>query len=473
MLKNLRRDSENLIVDDTPSGEQLTDSEGEDDFVRKYGDVQFQYIKRPKDAVWFIRPHALNYFKDGVLYRTKGERGSEKTELFLDLLYVGIIANLAGNASENAGWGALLKYILLFVGIWTVWCDIKDFTNYYYNEDLSQKTYIIWILILLVIICNNQGDILNGTRGAAYVVVPYILCRMSLSMSLWLYSFYIPEHRAQSRIYATTIIGTCCLWISVIFVDTRTKIGLSIAFYALEHFFFTICYSPPLKKLLKLTTSTALNIEHEVERFNVFVTIAIGEFLYAIVADSPLGLKFQQHLWRGIFLLIIAYILFWLYNYGSTSKRATHPLRHSGRRAIIWIYAHLPLVASLVLAADAGGELCRVNETEHDEAEHEPSITGIKFFFTGGIFITLTMLTILGLLDDPKDPPEMHITLRFWRVIFRAPIGIIILVLPFAHISITLLMGLCVILLAILLLWESVTSTPRNCLPSRTRDIMT
>ncbi|SGZ53525.1 CIC11C00000006039 [Sungouiella intermedia] len=91
----------------TEVNEELTDSEDEDEFIRKYGAIEFQYIKRPRDAVWFIRPHALNYFKDGVLFRTKGERTSAKTELFLDLMYVGIIANLAGEASENASWGAL------------------------------------------------------------------------------------------------------------------------------------------------------------------------------------------------------------------------------------------------------------------------------------------------------------------------------------------------------------------------------
>lgn len=82
------------LEEELPEIEQeLTDSEEEDEFIRRFGDIEFQYIKPPKQSVWFRRPHALNYFKDGVLFRTKGERTSAKTELFLDLLYVGIIAN--------------------------------------------------------------------------------------------------------------------------------------------------------------------------------------------------------------------------------------------------------------------------------------------------------------------------------------------------------------------------------------------
>ncbi|CUM57083.1 uncharacterized protein AC631_04688 [Debaryomyces fabryi] len=300
---------------------QFSDSEGEDEFIRRHGHIDFQYIKKPKDAIWFIRPHALNYFKDVVLYRTKGERTSAKTELFLDLMYVGIISNLAGHATENASGGALLKYVLLFVPAWVVWADIKDFTNYYYNEDLSQKVYIIWILVLLTLFVNSSSDVLEGVEGAAYTIVPYILCRVSLAISLLIYSLYIPEHRIQMRIYSVCIFITCCIWIPVIFIPTRAKIGLSIAVLFLEQLSFVVVYHPVTKRLLKLTTSTALNIEHEVERFATFVTIAIGEFLYKVVATNPLGTGFSSKFARGTFLLVIAYILFWIYNNGSNSKK--------------------------------------------------------------------------------------------------------------------------------------------------------
>ncbi|CUM57539.1 unnamed protein product [Debaryomyces tyrocola] len=454
--------------------QQLTDSEGEDEFIRRHGHIDFQYIKKPKDAVWFIRPHALNYFKDGVLYRTKGERTSAKTELFLDLMYVGIISNLAGHATENASGGALLMYILLFVPAWVVWADIKDFTNYYYNEDLSQKVYIIWILILLTLFVNSSGDVLNGIKGAAFTIVPYILCRVSLAISLLIYSLYIPEHRMQMRIYSVCIFVTSCIWTPVIFILTRAKIGVTIAVLFLEQLSFTVVYHPQTKRLLKLTTSTALNIEHEVERFATFVTIAIGEFLYKVVATNPLGTGFSSKFARGTFLLLIAYILFWIYNNGSNSKKATHALRNSGWTAITWIYCHLPLVASLVLGADAGGDLTALDITslsKHQEglaferrSEEEPNMYALSFFFTGSICVSLLCMCIIGLADKNEDPPNLHIVSRFWRVIWRAPIGIIIVFLSFAELDSTLLMGIVTILLAVLLVYESVVCTPQDCI---------
>lgn len=451
----------------------------EDEFIRKYGDINFQYISPQREAVWFIRPHALNYFKDGVLYRTRGERSSTRTELFLDLMYVGIIANLAGDASEHASGAALLKYILLFIPAWVVWADIKDFTNYYYNGDLSQKLYILWILALLTLYANSHGDVLKDIKGAALTVVPYILCRLSLAISLTIYSFYIPQHRPQMRLYAASIIVTCCLWIIIIFVGTKAKIGVSIAIMALEQVFFSLCFHPWTKKQLKLTMLTALNIEHEVERFSVFVTIAIGEFLYKVVATSPLGAGFSSRFARGIFLLIIAYILFWLYMNGSTAKRATHPLRYRAWTAIAWIYAHLPLIASLVLAADAGGDLILRSSDYHphelaerlEAGEEEAPLKALSLFFTGGICVSLVSVAIIGLLEQSQDPSGMHLLLKFWRIIWRIPIGGVILALSFAEMDITVMMGIIVALLCVLLIFESIMLTPRDCLMVRNSEI--
>ncbi|KAL6453334.1 hypothetical protein SBY92_004901 [Candida maltosa Xu316] len=457
--------------------QEITDSEEEDEFIRKFGDIKFQ------------RPHALNYFKDGVLFRTKGERTSSKTELFLDLLYVGIIANLAGEASEEASGKALLKYVLLFLPTWVVWADIKDFTNYYYNEDLSQKTYIFWILALLTLYINSHYALLNSYDGAALTVVPYIICRLSLATSYFVYSFYIPEHRVQSRIYAGLVVVTSLCWISVIFVSTRVKIGLAFAFLFLEQVCFVMSYHPWTKKALKLTTSTALNIEHEVERFGVFVTIAIGEFLYKVVAPGDLGVGFTAKFARGIFLLADAYILFWIYNYGSTAQKAIHPLRNSGWTAMAWIYSHVPLIAALVLAADAGGELSSLDVTstaksisnhhhagtlsersnsiwiraEGEGGEEEKNMYALSFFYTGGIAVSLVSMFILGLVEASRDPPDLHVLSKNFRIFWRLPIGITIVMLSFAELNTTLLMGLVTMLLGILLVFESIVSTPRLC----------
>lgn len=381
---------------------------------------------------------------------------------------MGIIANVASEASDNAGWAALLKYFLVFIPYWFVWADIKDFTNYYYNEDLSQKVYIIWILILLTLSVNSHSAVLESRKGAAFTIVPYILCRLSMGVSLLVYSFFIPEHRTQQRLYFCFLMVTCCVWIPVIFVSTRRKIALAITAIVLEYLTFTIVYHPQTKKILKLRMSTALNIEHEVERYAAFVTIAIGEFLYKVVATAPLGVGLTHAYGRGVFLLITAYALFWIYFNGGTSEKATHPLRHSANSAILWITSHIPLIGAIVLAADAAGSLLNrelayntAEELIKREAEHEPSLENLTFFFTGGLFVALVCIAVLGIAEPSRDDPNRHKVPRWLRVTPRIPIGVIILCLSFAKMNITLLMGITALLMVLLLVYESIVSLPR------------
>ncbi|PIS53463.1 hypothetical protein CJI97_003135 [Candidozyma auris] len=450
--------------------EQLTDSEGEDDFVKKYGDIKFQYIKRPKDALWFIRPHALNYFKEGVLYRTKGERSSGKTELFLDLIYVGIIGKVAGEACEDASWAALIKYILIFLPYWTVWADIKDVTNYYYNEDLSQKLYLLWILVLLTTSVNAQQSVLESTKGAAFTIVPYILCRLSLAFGLLFYSFFIPEHRAQQRLYFVFLLITNAIWVPVIFVGAKAKVVIALIAIALEQITFSIVFHPYTKRLLKLTMSTALNIEHEVERMGAFYTVAIGEFLKTITAESRIGVGFTKSYPRGILFLVIAYTLFWLYDGCGNCKKAVHPLRHSAFRAISWIYLHVPLIGSVVLAANSGGELIGIQEHRiqwsRTTGEIEPHLDAyaLTLFFTGGLCVALLSIYAIGSLDESRDAPGTFLVSKFWRVFWRLPAAIAILALGFLNIGITAVMASTAAILIALYFYESVVSTPKRYL---------
>ncbi|KAH3669330.1 hypothetical protein OGAPHI_001451 [Ogataea philodendri] len=430
-----------------------------DAFVQKYGAVKVKYIKKPKIKEWFVnKPYALNFFYNGTLYRTRSERGeSGKVELFLDLLYVGIVAKLAASATEEATGVALLKYVLFFFPIWQVWSDIKDFMNYYFNEDLSQKLYMLWILSLLVVYTNATNYFLESNRANAAVIVPYILCRLSLAISLLVYAVYVPQHRHQNILYGSLIIVTCCIWIPVIFVGVRVKIGLAFMNLFLEIASWVVSYHPYTKRVLKLKYSTAINIEHEVERFGAFYVIAIGEFLYSIVATTAehnFGEGVSEKVGRAIMLLIIAYCLLWLYFNGDGSKKAIHAARRSGNTALLWFTLHMPLISSLILSADAAAELCYADEIENH---------GLSYYFTGGLCVSLFSLYGLAMLDKSIDDQAeqlgrqdcgTHYVSKFWRLLPRLPIGVIIICLTVADLEITKLIATTMCLFVVLLAYE-------------------
>ncbi|VEU22145.1 DEKNAAC103148 [Brettanomyces naardenensis] len=449
---------------------ELDDEQGssDDDFIRKYGDVNVKYIRKPPIKSWglFNKPYPLNYFYNGTLFRTRESRGeSGKTELFLDLAYVGIVSKLASTASGEADGRSLLIYVLLFCPVWQVWTDISLFMNYYFTEDLSQKLYIIWILALLVVYCNATNYLLESNSANALVIVPYILSRLSFSLSLMLYSIWIPHHRPQNLLYATSIIVTCCLWIPVIFVPVKVKIGLAFMNIFLEDLFWVISYHPIAKKLMKLKYSTALNIEHEVERIGAFYVIAIGEFSFNVVAttaDRNYGLGVTEKVGRAIMLLIISYLMMWMYFNGDGSFKAVHAIRRGSNTAWMWMLAHMPLISSLILAADAASDIS-YQETYIEEGEK-----GLSFFFTGGIAVSMISLFFIAMLDKSLDDcgqsGKVHRVVKIWRLLPRVIGAIVILCLSFAdNLRITSLFAIVMCILALIFIYEVMMSQDCGC----------
>lgn len=462
-----REREEELAEEDNARQEQQGLSEEIDPeleaFFKKYGEIKIRYINPPPHNPWFTRPYALNYFHKGVLFRTRHERTSGKLELFLDLVYVGIAANLASTAVKGASALSFVKYLLVFIPAWTIWSDLKDFMNYYFNDDIIQRSYVVWILALLITYDNNCEYIedLDDNTPILTCVVCYFLARCTLSGMLWFYSLYIHEHRLQMRLYGTSLIITSSLWYLILLIHTNWGRCIFAAFlFILEQTIFCLSVHPWFKKKLGLEYSTALNIEHEEERFQGFVIIAIGEFLYSLVADSPLRYGWNTKLAKGFAILVQSFIFLGIYLHKDGCLKATHALRRSAFTAILYIYMHFPLIASLLVVGDAGVDLSKL-KNDYIEGEEE---LGVLFFFHIGILVALTSLTALASLDQDRDDLGAHQVPRIGRISLRIPVGILILGLTWAHEELTILQILWIdtTFLTLLYLYEFSVMNPFN-----------
>lgn len=505
-------DVEQGRLEQAPVAEQGPLGEIESDFVQKYGPVKCVFFDKPPEHPILTRPHALNYFFKGVLHRSKGERGSGQFELFIDLLYVGIVANLAATATEEHSGLSLLRYVLTFLPAWQVWSDLRDFMNYYYNNDLTQKILVLWILSLLVVYANNASKVAMSSSETALVVGPYVLARFTMATVAFLYTFVIHQHRRQMRFYAISTYCTCALWLAVIWINVRAKVAVAFICLALEITSYAITFHPWFKKLVRAKYSTAVNIEHEVERVSAFFIIALGESLLGIVQSSPAANGFTLHLARAIMTLIISYCFLWLYFNGEGSEKAVHALRRSVVSAFTWMYVHIPIMGGLILASEAAVEMTAsdVDTTKkHPHAESSESSGSesaghhaaeaaakfvvsalskaaehaseggsseggeeevethysLQFFFTGGLCVSLLGITVMALSDKSMDPKGHKMVPPIIRLVPRAIIAIIILCLAFAEMQTTLLLGITALLLVLLVGFETVAMMSRERAP--------
>lgn len=82
-------------------------------------------------------PVVRQWIAGGKLYRERGERGSPRIELFLDLLYVGVVHQLAEAAVEDPTWAGVARFVLTFWPSWSVWEEARRYSNVSGMDDVS------------------------------------------------------------------------------------------------------------------------------------------------------------------------------------------------------------------------------------------------------------------------------------------------------------------------------------------------
>ncbi|KAF7979022.1 hypothetical protein HWV62_43999 [Athelia sp. TMB] len=111
------------------------------------------------------RPVLHQWLVDGKIYREASERQSSRFELFFDLLFVGIVHQIADSAADEPTGIGFAKYILTFAPAFSIWADVRDLANQFANDDVTQRAYILWTMILLVGYSNNASSIEWGVDG--------------------------------------------------------------------------------------------------------------------------------------------------------------------------------------------------------------------------------------------------------------------------------------------------------------------
>lgn len=116
------------------------------------------YEKRDWDAerrkgtaikVW-KRPIVRQYFHKGLIWRASETGEVASFELFVDLLYVGIIAIVGENASANPAGLCLLRFAITFILGWKMWSDLTQLVGWFgvFPDICKGDEYLLTIFCL-------------------------------------------------------------------------------------------------------------------------------------------------------------------------------------------------------------------------------------------------------------------------------------------------------------------------------------
>ncbi|KAK5083511.1 hypothetical protein LTS08_003704 [Lithohypha guttulata] len=371
------------------------------------------------------RPKALQYFHHSTLITDSSEeRQAGRFELFLDLLYVALVANFSDDLAENPNPKHLAKYVLIFAPAWHIWADLREIMNSYYTDDIVQRLVILFVMALLVLYANNANAVDEEIGALRTAAGAYVVARFTTMMIFLISSFASYQHRVQARILAGFMFVGLLFVVPLFFegVSIWTKIMVVVVMIIYQEATWAITLSPWIKRKLKLTYSTAVDIAHEVDRMAAFFIIILGEFVYSIIVGNPAGTGLSSGYAKAVGTLVIAFCLNWIYVTGDGSLQATHPIRRSAWTAFAFFLLHLPLAMSFLIGGHILAVSVRLKEFEY----------GQRWLLGGGLGIGMFCLWVFGMLFRSDDEGQLIMS-RWLRIAPRLVVAVVLVVMPETH----------------------------------------
>lgn len=150
-------------------------------------------------------------------------------ELFYDLVYVVLIAELAHALSENIDLLGIGSFVFLFVIVWWAWINGTMYHDLHGHNDTRTRvlTFVqmLCVAAMAVFAHNALGD---GSMGFA---LSFAAMQLTLTYLWWRTGVHDPLHRPLSRPYSLICLITALIFVLSVFVPTPWRFymwGLSL-----------------------------------------------------------------------------------------------------------------------------------------------------------------------------------------------------------------------------------------------------
>jgi low temperature requirement protein LtrA len=314
--------------------------------------------------------------------KTGDERSASRLELFFDLAFVLVLAELTVALREDVTVRGALVYAGLFATVWWSWVSSTLYANRFDHDDVVYRLYKLGSMAAVIGLAASATEA-TGKRFAVFVGCHLVLRGLLL---LQYHRAYRHVHAARpvARLYMLGAGAGAALWAASLLVPRPVAFALWAAAVLVEG----------LVPLLatRHAADVPLHVEHLPERFALFVILVLGES----VAGIAHGLYDAD--WAGpsipvaVLAFVLAAALWWSY-FDLAGARAKRLLNETGgerseRSHDVFVFGQLPLTLGLAMIG-AGIELAVVKSGEGEVP------TGTRLLLAGGVALYLISVTVI------------------------------------------------------------------------------
>jgi len=328
-------------------------------------------------------------------------------ELFYDLVFVFAITQLSHVLLHHFTPRGAVETLLLLLAVWWVWIFTTWALNWLDPEAYSVRLMLYLSMLLGLFMSMSIPEAFDG-RGLAFALA---FAAMQVGRSLftvWVLKRGAPESARNFQRISAWLAASGVVWIAGGLASPELRLPIWVVALAIEYLGPVFAFRTPG---LGRSETSEWNVigGHIAERCGLFVIICLGETLLVS------GATFAEVEWTGTNLaaflvdFVSSVAMWWVY-FNIGHERAAHVIEHHsdpGRVArLAFTYAHIPIVAGIVLSAVAS-ELIITEPGHHATAAQAAAIVGGPALFLAGNawfkavtgrFVPLSHLAGLGFL---------------------------------------------------------------------------
>jgi len=264
-------------------------------------------------------------------------------ELFYDLVYVALVAELSHSLSINIGWAGLGRFAFLFIIIWWAWLNGSLYHDLHGNNDIRTRVFTFLQMFTVVAMAVFAHDALGESSvGFALACAAF---QLILTYMWWRTGVYDADHRPLTRPYVASYLLSTALFTGSVLVAPPARFylwSLALLLSLLAPLYWRLRrVSPEVQAQIDLSMDISDSL---VERFGLFTIIVLGEVIIGIVSgvNEHYVLTWQVGIIAALSMMI-AIGLWWIY-FDLISHH--HPHRNMGI-VFIWLYLHLFLTIGI------------------------------------------------------------------------------------------------------------------------------
>jgi low temperature requirement protein LtrA len=264
------------------------------------------------------------------------ERKTTWLELFWDLIFVAVIAELTQYLQVHQGGDGIWKFGFLFVPVWWIWNGVTFYNERYEANDVRHRL----LTFLSMVPITGMAYSLYGAfdQTADFFAVCHLLSRLIL-IYMWLTAGHSDLEKGLSRLFSVGLGTSSLLFLVSLALAPPYKFWCWAGAIAAD--LATPFFSTGLQARLP-----RISRSHLPERFGLLIILTLGETVLsgfkALAGNQPLSLVTGI---AAVLSLFVSFLIWWVY----TDQVLYRVFKPSIGQAMGWCYLHLPLAAAILV----------------------------------------------------------------------------------------------------------------------------